>query len=186
MKIIYLPDSPAAAPLTIPDSAIALPHRPVFLPDFPGAPQWSAHIVAAYTIGRLGKAIGARFAPRYIGSATLSVLLTADPCEPRDIPPFSFDNAYIPGEVALEVEAPVDATLSLDGEPLAHLEMPSMPSVAEALERLSRYITFKTGDIVALPTPVNVPLSPGRLMLTTAADERPLISRRIIPPPPAH
>ena len=54
-----------------PDSALLLPGRPMFYPDFTG--DWQAQLYMAVHINRLGKSVSTKFAPRYYDGASVAV-----------------------------------------------------------------------------------------------------------------
>jgi len=77
MKIIAFdrhPGTPVNRPLNlelIADSAVVLPGKPLFLPDF--TDRWNAELYPAFRISRLGKGITPKFAPRYYDAFTLAL-----------------------------------------------------------------------------------------------------------------
>lgn len=147
---------PAAVSL-IADSAIVIPGRPVFLPDF--ASEWKARIFPAFRMSRLGKGVGEKFAHRYYESVTLALKF-----EPKDAEstlamsgspmglsglfdsalmlgtwePVSADGCYSIGSGELKVEA--DATAM---------------GIDSAVAIVSSYATIKIGDIIM---PWSVPM----------------------------
>ena len=67
MKIIRLTGSEPLSDIDFhPDSALLLPGRPLFYPDFGG--DWHACLFLAIRINRLGKSVSEKFAPRYYDS----------------------------------------------------------------------------------------------------------------------
>lgn len=145
----------------VPDSAIVLPGRPLFLPDF--SEEWTAHISPALRVSRLGKGISSKFAGRYYDALTLTVRL-----QPEDMlsqlklsggpkcMAAAFDNCLQLGkwieltETGLPQQLEITAngaTFSIRAE-----ELKADPAVSV----ISRYMTIRNGDIIC---PVSVPLS---------------------------
>jgi len=145
----------------IPDSAITLPGRPLFVPDF--AEAWEARLLLGVRVSRLGKGIAARFADRYYDAVTL--LLRLVPLPPESSPgalASAFDGCIQLGQwidVAHDGggDAPaVDTTATVDIEcGCLHFSLtPSEVALPEAVEAVSRYLTIRNGDIIA---PVTLP-----------------------------
>lgn len=145
----------------IPDSAITVPNRPLFLPDF--SAEWSGNVCPAYRISRLGKEIGRRFASRYYDAVTLALRI-----HPVDIVPCGicsvFDSCVTLGEWLPLQEGNLEVgyaglTLSLTPEEI---------DIDGAIEAISHYCTLKTGDIV-MPCvlPVTFPLIPDHPLTAT-------------------
>ncbi len=153
MKIMALSrmiGTPVSEPLMaeiIPDSAILKDNKPLFLPQF--SSTWSAEIAVAYRICRLGKNIGQKFASRYYDAFTVALRLV-----PEDLKKVaessaiatSFDNALIIGEwiPAEDIQQTITITI---GNLSIDLDAQSV-SIDEAVKNLSRYFTFKIGDMV--------------------------------------
>lgn len=172
------PGHPILQPLDIEliaDSALQIPGRPVFIPDFTDA--WSARIYVAFRISRLGKSIQPRFASRYYDAMALAMRLV-----PTDVSASGFlglfDNALTLGPWQ-PLPAP-DATLrftTTDGL-TATLPMADI-AVDQAIASVSRIATVKNGDIFL---PCHLPVSPAvkpDTAITITADATPWLDIRL-------
>lgn len=132
------------------------PHRrPLFIPS---QGFWLCDLRLAIKVGRLGKAIEEKFAPRYYDQFCLANLLVREP-DPElfTTPHCMIDDALVHGEWL-----PLDTgTLNIElcgykgsDNPEASLsqqtELP-VDYINRALKSLSHEATFKTGDIIVLP-----------------------------------
>lgn len=169
MKMIVLTREPGHAvnvfPDTeiIPDSAITLPDRPLFLPDF--APAWEARLLLGVRVSRLGKGIAPRFAPRYYDAVTLFLQICPQPSATfSGALSYSFDGSIQQGrwiEINGWPEGNIDITcgdiaLSLDQAALA---------VDEAVAAVAGYLTIRNGDIICPATlPVRLPVTTGHII----------------------
>lgn len=160
MKAIFF-DRDHSSPLLMPpqvgliaDSAITSHGRPVFVPDFDN--EWIAEFYLAARISRLGKAIAAKFAPRYFDAVTLAMRLVpvtiSDDLHAAQRPDSIaslFDNALTPGLWLPAADlsgdgAAVTVTVNELSAPLADIGA----VVSEAVATVSRFATIKTGDII--------------------------------------
>lgn len=153
MKIMALSrmvGTPVSEPLMaeiIPDSAILKDNKPLFLPRFSSV--WSIEVAVAFRVCRLGKNIGQKFASRYYDAFTVALRLV-----PEDLKKVagtsavatSFDNALIIGEWIPVEKLPQTITVST-GNWSVDLDAQSI-LIDEAVKNLSRYFTFKIGDMV--------------------------------------
>lgn len=161
MKIIRIASLPPQLSADIhPDSAIILPGRPLFLPDFGNG--WSASVHPAVRICRLGKNISRKFAPRYYDGLTLALrLIPSGNSSALDDGLLSgMDSSLVHGEwlpatLAAEPISAVTAVTETEIGPLADV-------IDSVIAAVSGYMTLKMGDIILLP-PVGapVPLSEG-------------------------
>ncbi|MFG6424008.1 MAG: hypothetical protein K1V71_06340 [Paramuribaculum sp.] len=150
--------------IVVPDSAITLPGRPLFVPDF--APCWEARIMVGVRVSRLGKGIAPRFAPRYYDAITL--LLRLIPTGGSGYPgalAAAFDGCIQQGEwidiASLELEAPL--TIDCCGERIEarHVDL----AIDEALAAVARYTTIRNGDIICSATlPWSAEVAPGHMV----------------------
>lgn len=160
MKIIAF-DRRADMSITLPpaveliaDSAVVLPQQPLFLPDFDC--EWEARLCPVYRIGRLGKTITAKFAPRYIDAFSLALRLI----------PVGTDKALRAAGLPIGIEGLFDSAIVLgrwtDTDPdntTGGLEITCggvaskienhFEAACQALEAVSRYATVKTGDVIS-------------------------------------
>ena len=75
MKIIRLVSLSSSPDIDIhPDSALILPGRPLFMPEW--GEGWVASLHPSVRIGRLGKNIARKFASRYYDGVSLSLRVT--------------------------------------------------------------------------------------------------------------
>jgi 2-keto-4-pentenoate hydratase/2-oxohepta-3-ene-1,7-dioic acid hydratase in catechol pathway len=138
MKMIYSPSENLESFDVLPDSAMGRNKQPWFIPDF-GA-NWRGSLALAARIGRLGKNISPKFATRYVDGVTLVWRPVAD-----DVPAQvmqAMDSAVVVGEWL-----PVDQQLVVgDASDIS----PLLQKVLALIVQASKYMTFKTGDIVAV------------------------------------
>ncbi len=159
-----LPSQPVTLPPRIevaPDSALVLPGRPLFIPDF--APGWTGLLYPAFRISRLGKNIGLRFASRYYDAAT--ILLRILPLQTRiELEAANgamgllcaFDNAIALGQwqpIGTDQWEVTCGNLTFTVDPASFL-------IDDTIAQISRFMTLKMGDIVApCHFPAQLPLS---------------------------
>lgn len=151
----------------VPDSSLLRSGQPFFVPDFAG--EFRAFPTVVHRISRLGKGIAARFASRYIDAVTIGCCAVAvDMLRElrRDGQPWSravaFDKCCMVGKFlpcdgmpSLWRVSCGDKGISYDLNDVSH-------EVPEMLERLSRDITVKEGDMMMTALhPVGLPLSVG-------------------------
>lgn len=158
------PDSPLLLPPEtdiIVDSAIALPGRPVFLPDFDT--NWQADFYLAARISRLGKNISEKFAPRYFDAVTIAmrllpVTVNADLSASQRHTGVTglFDNALTLGQWITVPADNTPLTMTIGNDNII-IESP-LTLITEAICTISSYATLKMGDII-LPCRSNVGLS---------------------------
>lgn len=138
----------------IPDSAIILPGRPIFLPVF--SSNWKAELLPAVRISRLGKAIKSRFAPRYYDAMTLLLRLRPIDLEEElhakelsTAIASSFDNCIQLGEWLELPPEGIDRDIEISFSGQSVNLTPSQIKINEAIESVSRFLTIKNGDIIA-------------------------------------
>lgn len=161
--------SPFCLPVTMmTDSAAVRRGMPMFVPDFASA-GWELEAVPFFSVGRLGKSIAPRFAGRYLDGC--GVALRAVP--EGDMPAVpagyvagalsvNFDGAVAMGE-KFAMDSPwlgVDFEIEAEGYGRELVTRDEM-HIEETIALISRYMMFKTGDIV-LPcrTGLRLPLTP--------------------------
>lgn len=134
MKIFRLDsDNLTCRPALMADSAWRPDRRPLFVPE---TGPLTCSIRPAVRIDRLGKCIDRRFAERYIGAATLVSYLSGG-----ELTDYS-DDVLVHGRW-IDVD-------NLHG--VASTFAPDLDFAADALVRISAIATFKTGDVIILPT----------------------------------
>ena len=172
MKVIRIDSgmNPFAASL-VPDSAIRPDRRPLFLPEG----KWKCEIRMAVRVSRLGKMISYKFAPRYYADfAFVNCLLPADGSGFRfDI----MDDAIVLGQWEPIESAPGE--VCFDGScGKCHL---SREEIDRYIVDISAKATFKTGDIIILPTPIFAfePQIGQHVELSLPGDTQPLLQFNI-------
>ena len=134
------------------DSAILRLGEPVFVPE--PADEWVSCICPAIVIDLLGTHIPEASARRHYSRGTLLHLTVPATNGESPVPPLFIDRAVAPGDrVSLEeLGAPIRVTRSsLDGSHADTLCGPGLTLALadKAVAFVSRYMTLKTGDIIA-------------------------------------
>ena len=143
------------------DSAVLRPGEPVFVPD--PVQVWRSTVAPAIRLSRLGTSIKAAFAPEYYDAVSLFHILTpVDPVIVDGLPPYILDRTFSPGIwhgiTPADLVGGYDFSAkrkNLNGEADAaeasgHFSLASL-GADSAIEALSRYLTFRTGDILFCP-----------------------------------
>lgn len=142
------------------DSAILRQGEPVFVPE--PVQVWRSSAVPAIRMSRLGTSIKEANAAEYYDAITLFHLLTpVDPVIVDGFPPYILDRAFSPGQW-LAIPTDKQKTLgiravrqSLNGcaEPVETTGAFTTASLGadSVIASLSRYLTFRTGDILVFP-----------------------------------
>lgn len=156
MKIIRITDiSPRQTPSDVefhPDSALLLPGRPMFYPDFGG--EWQARLYIAVHINRLGKSVSVKFAPRYYDGVAIAIRI--EPIADGAIAPgvlSGMDSSITHGEWIGVDELTAMHRLVIDGK-IAEVEMPDADTLNRAVSRVSEHTTLRMGDMILLPLDV--------------------------------
>lgn len=169
MKMIVLTRQPGHAvnvfPETemIPDSAITLPDRPLFLPDF--APAWEARLLLGLRVSRLGKGIAPRFASRYYDAVTLLLQICPQPeATFAGALSHSFDGCIQQGKWIELADTDVENIDITCGDISLSLDRQSM-AIDEAVASVARYLTIRNGDIICPAIlPVRLPVKTGDII----------------------
>lgn len=158
MKIIRLISLSPESDVDIhPDSAMILPGRPLFMPEW--GEGWAAGLYLAVRISRLGKNVARKFAPRYYDgiTAALRVGLPAESGVPAGLLS-GMDSSVVHGEWqdAEGLKAPIAVSLGAPLKWSASSEnrvefAPMAEAVDAAIARVSEYMTLKMGDMILLP-----------------------------------
>lgn len=128
------------------DSSLAKSGKPWFLPDFSPEFTYRTHIV--FRIGRLGKNIARRFAPRYIDAVTVGATISAAGINHGAISQ-AFDGAAMIGDfVAADNLADIIAILSNDDFTTSLSTGEMIYKIDEIIEYVSKFFTLKIGDII--------------------------------------
>ncbi len=154
MKVLLIETGKDGAPSVLlgADSAVLRCGEPVFVPE-PLA-DWHCRIMPAVRISRLGMHISAANVARHVDSVSLfHVMMPVSPL--AGVPSGMIDRTFSPGEwipaeasgpgvwsatrkkIGGEAELCLENTFSLDEA-----------GVADTISRLSRYCTFRTGDVL--------------------------------------
>lgn len=145
------------------DSSLLKPGKPFFVPDWMGPIEYEAEVVVR--ICRLGKNIAPRFAHRYYDAVTLGIDFTARQLQDRlkaEGKPWeiskAFDSSAAIGQWVDKDRLPqLDALpfrLDINGETRQAASTAEMIwNIGEQIAHLSRYFTFKTGDLLFTGTP---------------------------------
>jgi len=151
MKIIRITGREALPDIDFhPDSALLLPGRPLFYPDFAG--QWCARMFLAVHINRLGKSVSEKFAPRYYDS--LSLGLQFAPCDSRALLPgvlSGLDSSITHGEWLAPDRLTELCAISINGQSGMDIPLPTIDEINRAVSHISTCTTLRMGDILLLP-----------------------------------
>lgn len=144
-----------------PDSTLVLQGRPLFMPE--EGEGWQAEICLAVKIGRLGKNISEKFAPRYYDGLSCAMRLVLPSAPEMASVIDGMDSGIVHGEWLDASKAAGAMTVSVGAVEIRLA--PQAQKIAEAISAISRYTTLKMGDIILLPaSDAMVPLeAPGRL-----------------------
>lgn len=132
----------------IPDSAMILPGRPLFVPDF-GADRWIGKISLAFRINRLGKNISEKFAPRYYDAMSVALRFFPEGMDDdmtRRGLLSGCDGTFVHGEWVSLPSAGLTLAISGAGPEMTLSETDIR--IDAAISTASRYMTLKTGDII--------------------------------------
>ncbi len=161
---LYKPEEPVI--FTKADSSLLRDGKPFFLPDDLGRIEYEAELVVR--ICRLGKSIPVRFAHRYYDAVTVGVDFTARELQRRlraEGKPWdlckSFDGAAVVGQWvdkallpdvgALRFRLDVNGRTAQEG-----CSADMLFKIDELIAYISRWFTFKTGDLLYTGTPAGV------------------------------
>lgn len=126
--------------LLVADSAIGRDAAPLFLPDG----EWTGCLLPAFRIGRLGKCIAPKFAPRYIDACGIVLLMKPAGCEqaPRWL-------SYMDSALTIGRWVERGGEVAMDYAGLhAVAAMPDLQDAAQAVAMVSAVGTLRTGDLV--------------------------------------
>ena len=161
---LYKPEEPVI--FTKADSSLLRDGKPFFLPDDLGRIEYEAELVVR--ICRLGKSIPVRFAHRYYDAVTVGVDFTArelqrklraegkpwDLCKSFDgaaVVGQWVDKALLPDVCALLFRLDVNGRTAQEG-----CSADMLFKIDELIAYISRWFTFKTGDLLYTGTPAGV------------------------------
>ncbi|MBN1952864.1 MAG: fumarylacetoacetate hydrolase family protein [Bacteroidales bacterium] len=159
-----VPDEPVV--FMKPDSALLLKNKPFFLPDFSREIHHEVEVVVR--INRVGKHIQERFAHRYYNEVSLGIDFTArdlqNRCKKEGKPweiAKGFDGSAVLGEfISLEsMNSPkaIPFHLDVNGNTVQRGNTADMLfSIDRIIAYVSRFVTFKIGDLIYTGTPAGV------------------------------
>lgn len=138
MKIIYsdIDDKGNPCDWSFPDSVLQVKNLPFFYPDF--SQEVRATVCWMVRVDKVGKCIENRFASRHYHEATMAFDITAcDLLQSNPMQARCFDASLVVGQQWIAAE-----------------QMPAemKEAVDAAINRLSQYMTLKTGDLLLVPT----------------------------------
>lgn len=149
-----------------PDTAMLRNNQPFFYPEFTQDLQYETEIVLR--VCRLGRHIDRKFAPRYFDAITVGIDFTARDlqrrCKEKGLPweiAKSFDYSAPIGDFIEKEElgdiTNLDFHLEINGTTVQSGNTRDMIfSYDELIEHTSKYITYRTGDLIFTGTPVGV------------------------------
>lgn len=180
MNRIERPETPTL--FMKPDTALLRDNKPFYLPHFSNQIEHEVELVVR--INRVGKNIAERFAPRYYAEVALGIDFTA-----RDIQnqckrlgqPWEIAKAFDSSAVLSDFLPLSDLGGDIQNLPFALYKNGELQqsgttadmlfSVNQIIEYISRYFTFKVGDIIYTGTPAGVsPVSIGDHLVGTLHD----------------
>ncbi len=186
LALTRLRDEAIAAPPAMwlaPDSALVLPGRPLFLPDF--ADEWRMELLPAVRISRLGKSISERFTMRYFDAMSLIMRLVPVDLErmlkengaPQSLAT-AFDNCVQMGQWIQIEEGGLPEMIHIDINGTKIEIGREELGVEAAISALSQYISLRTGDVVCpLTIPLEMEVAVGSTFTAGIGDEMCLSAR---------
>lgn len=137
-----------------PDSAMILPGRPLFMPDY--GENRRVRLYLAVKISRLGKNVGRKFVTRYYDSFTLGQHIVCDTTAATEGLLSGADSTlnFDGWQASAGLDGKISISIARDGRHAATHEEAG-PDLRERIERavcaVSRYATLKMGDVIMLP-----------------------------------
>lgn len=177
MKIIRLISLSPSLDIDIhPDSAMILPGRPFFMPEWGEA--WMAVMHPAVRIGRLGKNIARKFAGRYYDGVTMAFRVTLAETSGLDGVLSGMDSTLMHGEWLPAESASGELSVEVNGD--AFSAGPFAEKIDEVIAKVSEYMTLKMGDVILLP-PVGQPVNLKEgLRVEVSVDSTPIMELRTV------
>lgn len=141
------------------DSAILFSPRPLFVPDWLGQPVLTPAL--AVRISRQGKCIERRFATRYWDAATAAFIVGG---HDGDTLSTSFDGALMLGDMVGHSDSPtMTVTVTAGGRQPVDFPLDNAPEIiGHEIAAVSQRMTWKTGDLLCLTLPGQMPTEPGQ------------------------
>lgn len=149
-----------------PDSCLLRNNQPFFYPEFTKDLHYELEVVLR--VNRLGRSIKPKFAHRYFDAITLGIDFTArdlqQECKQKGLPweiAKAFDHSapvgpFIPKEELGDINA-LDFHLEINGRVVQQGNTRDMIfGYDELISYVSRFVTFRTGDLIFTGTPQGV------------------------------
>ncbi len=142
-----------------PDAALLVNEKPFFLPAFSEQilfrPCWVVRV------SRLGRNIEKRFASRYYDAWTVGMNMCAADCLQKAqseganwLEAIAFDNSLPLGEMQALEDMPAEVLWMRNEEKAFRMPTESLQiAIDEAIECLSKYVTIRMGDLIAVEMP---------------------------------
>jgi len=139
------------------DSSLLNQRKPFFLPDWSHEISATPCIVAR--IGRMGRHIAPRFAERYYDSLALGLNFRAEDKlrAGEQTEALAFDEALAVGQWIVPADFPADL-------------LPTTPTLAEGIARISTLMTVRTGDLIFIDTATPLPVEREHVFRFTVND----------------
>ncbi len=135
-------------PYIKPDSALLVNEKPFFLPAFSDDIVFRPCLVVR--VNRLGRNIESRFAYRYYDAWTIGLNMMRFESQCSDLETIGFDNSLVVGTFK-SVEEDVNCQLQCNGANLCSLlRKDVLLDVDLAIEELTRFVTIRMGDMIAV------------------------------------
>lgn len=143
----------------LPDSSVVRSHNPFFIPEFDSEFMGATALVVK--IGRLGKSISSKFAPRYFTECTLGVTVWGETLRRRLLevgsfpaPAMCFDRAFWVGEFVAADALKSSEVKFVRGDEQTPVDLSAVfASVPAVIEALSASNALKMGDMIAIRIP---------------------------------
>ncbi len=174
-------------------------HHPFFIPDF--ASGFEGRPALCVRLGRVGKSIAPRFAPRYIGALAPAILFTASDrlAQLRSVGLPWTEAVAFDGSAPVGQWSPADSAEQGDTlyrffaeyagdnetsdlsatELLCVSALELMPLITRCISSLSRTVTLKTGDLLYIALQAEGVTLRREMRLSALADSSPALSVRI-------
>ena len=157
-----------------PDSALLNNDKPFFLPAF--SKQLYAIPAIALRINRLGRNVQQKFAYRYFDAWAPAInIINADSL--NFIEQTAIDNSLPIGSFK-NIEAPISYSLHINNQQLQLTDQQLTTTQAQALEKITRFITVRMGDLLVLEFQTQ-PIALDKEMLFMAQQPKDLTTEQI-------
>jgi 2-keto-4-pentenoate hydratase/2-oxohepta-3-ene-1,7-dioic acid hydratase in catechol pathway len=149
-----------------PDSALLRNNNPFFIPDFSNEIHYEVELILKIKL--LGKSIQPRFAQRYFDEIGIGIDFTArdlqQKCKEKGLPweiAKAFDNSAAIGKFVQKSTLPdlnnIHFRLDINGKTVQNgLSADMLFNFDKIIAYVSKFMTFKTGDLIYTGTPAGV------------------------------